>query len=161
MSDPEAKFWQEIDSSIGGMGDWDRIESRETAPGFPDTDFTINGVDGKVELKFARGGVPKIEDSQYRWFRRRVRAKCNCWLFAKLVEKDETYYVLFHGREVQKLRGQPWHKWLTMCTYLWTGHVEWETFIEIITLRRNDNEVDPRHHSGNGIDGSGDRNQVR
>lgn len=156
MNDPEAKFWQEIDNSIGGIGEWDRIESHETAPGFPDTDFTINGVDGKIELKFARGGVPEIKDSQYRWFRRRVRAKCNCWLFAKLVEKDETYYVLIHGSDVCRLKRQPWHKWLSLCTCLWTGQVEWETFIELITLRRNDNEAYPRGNRGSNIDISGD-----
>ncbi len=149
MSDPERKFWEEISSAIGAMGDWDRIESHDTAPGFPDTDFTINGIDGKIELKFARGGVPEIRDTQVRWFRRRVRAKCNCWLFAKLIENGKIYYALFHGRKVPKLIGQPWPQWISLCDYLWIEHVEWETFIDIITLRRNDNETNPHSDSSN------------
>lgn len=132
----ESDFWHYIKDNIGDIGDWDRIESIETAPGFPDTDFTIGGVDGKIELKFHRGkGVPVIRDSQYRWFRRRAAKGCNCWLFAHLIHEGKDYYVLYRGDRIDQLNDlKDVEGWCARADYFWSHAVQWDQFLHAITL---------------------------
>ena len=132
----ESNFWQHIKDNIGDIGDWDRIESHGTAPGFPDTDFTIGGVDGKIELKFHRGeGVPEIRDSQYRWFRRRAKKGCNCWLFAHFIYHQRDYYFLIRGDRLDQLNDvKDIAEYEARCDYVWFNEVVWHEFLHAITL---------------------------
>ena len=134
----ESNFWQHIKDNIGDIGDWDRIESHDTAPGFPDTDFTIGGVDGKIELKFHRGnGVPEIRDTQYRWFRRRAKKGCNCWLFAHFIVHGNNYYCLIRGDRVDRLNElKTVDSWCSMADYFWSHEIDWAQFLHAITLDR-------------------------
>jgi len=69
----ESALWKHMKKNIGHLGHFSRVESHETSSGIPDVDYCIRGVEGHIELKFARGKIPKIRGTQVRWFRDRAK----------------------------------------------------------------------------------------
>lgn len=54
-----------------------RVESHSTSIGIPDVNFTIDGKDGWIELKFENSKGIYLRESQYCWMRDRLRVGCN------------------------------------------------------------------------------------
>ncbi|QRE00548.1 hypothetical protein [Burkholderia phage BCSR129] len=72
----EAKLREDVKKAFKGTGahlSW--IESHATAAGFPDLELCHEGVSQQIELKYADAtGKVKIRQTQYQWFRQRVKA---------------------------------------------------------------------------------------
>jgi hypothetical protein len=95
----EKQLWNRLRGGILPRGHYSRIES-EPAPGFPDVNYCIEGVEGNIELKDSR--KPKahlpfkirgIRLSQELWIRDRVAESGNVWLIVRI------------GSEIHLLRG--------------------------------------------------------
>jgi hypothetical protein len=88
----EKRLWE----WLGGVlppGHYSRIESGDTAPGFPDVDYQIlPNHTGKIELKFARDPKAKIpfsnkhgiRKSQRIWIRDNIRNGGIVWIIAEV-----------------------------------------------------------------------------
>ncbi len=71
----EASFWGYLRKLLPKEGHYTRIESHDTAPGFPDVHFTLNGTSGTIELKDAKRpgakypfkGESGLRPAQIRW----------------------------------------------------------------------------------------------
>jgi hypothetical protein len=50
----EASFWKYLVKLLPKEGHYSRIESPDTAAGFPDVHYTLGGVSGTIELKDAK-----------------------------------------------------------------------------------------------------------
>lgn len=50
----ESSFWKYLSKLLPKEGHYSRIESPDTAPGFPDVHYTLNGNSGTIELKDAK-----------------------------------------------------------------------------------------------------------
>lgn len=50
----ETSFWTYLRKLLPKEGHYTRIESHDTAPGFPDVHYTLNGNSGTIELKDAK-----------------------------------------------------------------------------------------------------------
>jgi hypothetical protein len=50
----EDSFWNYLRTLLPAQGHYTRIESHDTAPGFPDVHYTLEGVTGTIELKDAK-----------------------------------------------------------------------------------------------------------
>lgn len=50
----ESSFWKYLCSLLPKEGHFTRIESHDTAAGFPDVHYTLNGNSGTIELKDAK-----------------------------------------------------------------------------------------------------------
>ena len=65
-----------------------QIESHQTAPGFPDTDYLLKGtkITGKIELKFEKTIPNKIDlrKTQVVWLRRYARNGGRCYVAVKV-----------------------------------------------------------------------------
>lgn len=71
---------------------YNRIENCSGA-GYPDVDFTHQGVNVKLEIKLARGGkgMMHIRDEQFDWHRKELRAGGNTYILAYWADKDELH----------------------------------------------------------------------
>ena len=75
----EKALYNELRRHTGKIVTWNRIESPQTASGFPDVCGTGNGkVKNQIELKFIGGGTKTLKknffrESQYMWFRQDLR----------------------------------------------------------------------------------------
>lgn len=133
----EALFWKEIRDNVGHAGHWDRIESHSTSNGFPDTSFTIKGIEGKVELKY--GIDSEVRPSQVRWFRKNATNKGNCWLFTKLEIDGKMLYMLFLGKVIGNIKTQEESSfkdvkfWKMRANNTWEDKPDWDEFINVIT----------------------------
>lgn len=74
-------------------GRYSRVETPDTAPGFPDVDYRIAKASGTIELKDARGKNPTVpfpdtkkglHDSQLRWIREEVFFGGTVWVCARV-----------------------------------------------------------------------------
>lgn len=71
----ESSFWNYLRKLLPKGGHYTRIESHDTAAGFPDVHYTLNGNSGTIELKDAKRpgakypfkGESGIRPSQRRW----------------------------------------------------------------------------------------------
>lgn len=128
----EGAFWKEIKKNVR-YGHWDRIESHATAPGFPDTTFTIGGCSGKMELKFSIDEVPKIRTAQVRWFRREIKNGGDPWLFSKVIINGHSTYVLHEGKTVELICNLKNVNQFTDQAYkVWCNKMSWDQLINIL-----------------------------
>lgn len=73
----EASFWNYLRKLLPKGGHYTRVESHDTAVGFPDVHYTLNGVSGTIELKDAKRpgakhpfkGESGLRGSQISWIR--------------------------------------------------------------------------------------------
>jgi hypothetical protein len=106
----EASTWEWLRDVILPLGHYSRIESPNTAPGFPDVHFQIEqGAAGTMELKCNRrtAKIPFRDEkkgmrvSQLRWIKENVRHGGNVWVIA---EVKHCVYVI-HGSKADKING--------------------------------------------------------
>ena len=72
---PEASFWDYLRKLLPKDGHYTRVESPDTAPGYPDVHYTLNGYSGTIELKDAKrpgakcpfSGQSGLRKSQINW----------------------------------------------------------------------------------------------
>jgi hypothetical protein len=91
----EAALWGYLrDRILPKEGHYSRIES-ETSPGFPDVTYTLRGVSGTLELKFARHTLPfgdeGLRRDQIIWISDEVAAGGYVWIVAEF--RDKIYFV--------------------------------------------------------------------
>lgn len=97
----EASFWKYLAKLLPKGGHYTRIESHDTAPGFPDVDYTLNGNRGKIELKDAKRpgakypfkGQSGLRASQVRWMNEELAADGDERLFLALQCGDRVYLL--------------------------------------------------------------------
>lgn len=74
----EASFWKYLSKLLPKEGHYTRIESPDTAPGFPDVHYTLNSNSGVIELKDAKrpgakypfSGQSGLRKAQINWMLR-------------------------------------------------------------------------------------------
>lgn len=111
----EASFWDYLRKVLPPTGHYSRIES-ETAQGFPDIHYTIDGRSGTIELKSAHtkrdtpfsGGDEGLRRSQIIWMDEEDRAGGRVWIFAEVfstiyVISGNTYRDDFNGLTLEQL----------------------------------------------------------
>jgi hypothetical protein len=76
----EASFWKYLSKLLPKEGHYTRIESPDTAPGFPDVHYTLEWASGTIELKDAKHpntkhpfkGESGLRLSQIRWMKKEI-----------------------------------------------------------------------------------------
>lgn len=121
----EVKFWDWLKGLLP-RGRYDRIESPETALGFPDVDYTISGgYSGKLELKDARfpGRRPPFRNdkdglhaSQIHWILEHMKVSGVCWIVARV--SPRVYWI--HGKKAARFNGCKDLR--VISTYVLEGH---------------------------------------
>ncbi len=109
MASNEAGLWEWLRDIALPLGHYSRIESPETAPGFPDVDYTVQGRAGKIELKHSHGRTKPpfkgdddgLHKSQRIWIRECVRNGGTVWIFAEI--KDQVFII--PGSQVARING--------------------------------------------------------
>ena len=106
----ESNLWEWLRDVSLPLGQYSRIESPDTAPGFPDVHYQV-GKDGcgTLELKATdralRVPFPDEEKglhkSQKRWIRDNIQAGGVCWIIA---ETPGVIYII-HGRAYNEFNG--------------------------------------------------------
>ena len=105
----ESNTWEFLRDVALPLGVYSRIESPDTAPGFPDVHFTVEQVSGTLELKCnmnpAKIPFPNEEKglrtAQKRWIRDTVKAGGIVWIVA---EVPGVIYII-HGKDAEKFNG--------------------------------------------------------
>lgn len=75
MSEGNGAFWRYLQKLLPVAGHYTRIEAHDTAPGFPDVHYTLDGSSGTIELKSAAkpgakypfSGKSGLRANQRRW----------------------------------------------------------------------------------------------
>jgi hypothetical protein len=112
---PERKLWEWLSGNVP-LGQFSRIESGATCPGFADVDYILeSGHQGVMELKAkdTRTEVPfknqddGIHKSQKRWIRERVRCGGRVFIIAQVDEYiyclPGSYVAQFNGSTLREL----------------------------------------------------------
>lgn len=97
----EASFWKYLRKLLPKEGHYTRIESHDTAPGFPDVHYTLNGNRGLIELKDAKRPGAKypfsresgLRSSQITWIDTELEANGDERLFLALQCGDRVYLL--------------------------------------------------------------------
>ena len=105
----ESSLWEWLRDVALPHGHYSRIESPDTAPGFPDVHFQVRDGCGTIELKAtdrpARVPFPDEEKglhkSQLRWIRDNRAAGGMVWIIA---ETPGIIYII-HGKDAEKFNG--------------------------------------------------------
>ena len=109
MASDEAGLWGWLRDVVLPIGHYSRIESPETAPGFPDVDYLVEGRPGKIELKHSHGRTKPpfrneddgLHKSQRIWIREHVRNGGTVWIFLEI--KDQV--LIIPGNYASKING--------------------------------------------------------
>ena len=118
----EKNTWEFLrDVVLPVKGNYSRIESPDTAPGFPDVHYTYAGCTGTLELKYARHVDPPFPNyetglhrSQLKWIREETEAGGTVWIIAELPPRttgdlgvilciDGFYASMFNGASIDAL----------------------------------------------------------
>lgn len=110
----EHSLWVWLRDTALPEGHYSRIESPDTAPGFPDVHYTLPGKStGTLELKYARHRNPPFpnEDaglhrSQLRWIRDELACGGTVWIIA---EVQYGSILLIPGCYAEEFNGAPRH----------------------------------------------------
>ena len=106
----ESNLWDWLRDVALPLGNYSRIESPDTAPGFPDVHYQVGSTGcGTLELKAnhrsARVPFPDEEKglhtSQKKWIRETVKEGGICWIIA---EVPGVIYII-HGKDAEKFNG--------------------------------------------------------
>jgi len=106
----ESNLWEWLRDVVLPKGHYSRIESGNTAPGFPDVDYQIKmDYTGKIELKYQGRNlkVPFTDDkkglraSQRRWIRDNLKYGGTVWIIA---EAPPDIFVI-HGSDADQFNG--------------------------------------------------------
>ena len=105
----ESNLWEWLRDVALPLGHYSRIESPDTAPGFPDVSFTVGETTGAIELKAndRPANVPfpneekGLHKSQLRWIRDNVKEGGIVWIIA---ETPGVIYII-HGKDAEKFNG--------------------------------------------------------
>lgn len=105
----ESNLWEWLRDIALPLGHYSRIESPDTAPGFPDVQFQVGKGCGTIELKANHrpANVPfpdeekGLHTSQIRWIRDNVKEGGIVWIIA---EVPGTIYII-HGKDADKFNG--------------------------------------------------------
>jgi len=121
----EASFWRYLSKLLPPDGHFTRIESHDTAAGFPDVHFTLNGNSGTIELKDAKRpgakypfkGESGLRRSQIVWMMEeidtaqgRVLLALQCGDRVYLLNAD-LYYDKLHRMTEEDIARVAWVKW--------------------------------------------------
>ena len=106
----ESNLWEWLRDVALPLGHYSRIESPDTAPGFPDVQFQVGEKGcGTIELKANHrpANVPfpdtekGLHTSQLKWIRENVEQGGICWIIA---ECPGIIYII-HGKDAAKFNG--------------------------------------------------------
>jgi hypothetical protein len=106
----ENNLWTWLRDIVLPNGHYSRIESANTAPGFPDVDYQIDlYCTGKIELKYQgrklkvpfTDGKKGLRASQLRWINTNLKYWGNIWIIAETIPD---IYVI-HGSEAVEFNG--------------------------------------------------------
>lgn len=109
----EGNLWDWLRDVVLPLGHYSRIESPDTAPGFPDVHFQVTkgstDTSGTLELKatdrILRVPFPDegkgLHTSQMKWIRNNINAGGIVWIIA---ETPGVIYII-HGKDVEKFNG--------------------------------------------------------
>ncbi|WP_455363552.1 hypothetical protein [[Eubacterium] cellulosolvens] len=106
----EANLWEWLRDVVLPLGQYSRIESGDTSPGFPDVHAQLGpGISVTIELKYSRRArelVPftsrrGMRRSQLRWIKDNLRNGGTVWVIAEA--KPEIFVI--HGRLAQEING--------------------------------------------------------
>ncbi len=105
----ESNLWEWLRDVALPLGHYSRIESPDTAPGFPDVHFQVGDTSGTIELKAnhepAKVPFPDEEKglhkSQLKWIRANVKAGGIVWIMA---ETPGAIYII-HGKDADRFNG--------------------------------------------------------
>jgi len=100
----ESNLWEWLRDVALPIGHYSRIESHDTAPGFPDVHYQIDWNSGTIELKYAqnpnatypfkRGG---LRAAQKKWHKDATGEGANCWIIAEV----PPMIFIIHGCEFE------------------------------------------------------------
>lgn len=121
----EASFWKYLRKLLPAYGHFTRIESHDTASGFPDVHFTLEGKSGTIELKDAKrpgakhpfSGKSGLRRSQITWIREEVE-----------IAKGSVALALQCGDRVYMLNAEPYYDELHRMTEDDIKRVAWVTW---------------------------------
>lgn len=105
----ESNLWDWLRDVALPIGQYSRIESPDTAPGFPDVHYQIDhDCCGTIELKYSKGGkrpFPNQKEglhrSQLKWIRDNTECWGNIWIVA---EVPPAIYII-HGCDAEGFNG--------------------------------------------------------
>ncbi len=107
----EDTLWEWLRDVALPKGHYNRIESHDTAPGFPDVTYQIGfNCGGTIELKYSKNkvipfvpppGKPGMRKTQLKWIRDELKYWGNIWVIA---EAPPDIYVI-HGSEAEEING--------------------------------------------------------
>lgn len=116
-----------------------QIESHATAVGIPDTNYCIKGVEGWIELKFARdNNKVKVRPLQWNWFRKRLKAgHTRLFLMLRWEYSNLTNHYLIRVRDLamlERLRADLTPQaWAIEATGDWAKSIDPAELNEILT----------------------------
>lgn len=125
----EASFWKYLSKLLPKEGHYSRIESHDTASGFPDVVYTLNGNSGTIELKDAKRpgakypfkGESGLRNSQIIWMNKELAADGDRMFLALqcgdrvYLLKADLYYDELHGMtedDINRVASVHWVKGL-------------------------------------------------
>jgi hypothetical protein len=127
----EASFWNYLRKLLPKEGHYTRIESHDTAVGFPDVHYTLNGISGTIELKDAKRPGAKfpfsresgLRRSQVIWIRDEIAAEGHIFLALQCGDRvyflDSLYYYDLHRMTEEEISNVASVKWKTGKKNFW------------------------------------------
>ena len=106
----EANLWEWLRDVALPLGQYSRIETGDTSPGFPDVHCQLSaGVSPTLELKFAKRAGAHIpftkqhgmRRSQIKWIRENIREGGVVWIIAEVTP----HVHIIHGSCANKING--------------------------------------------------------
>lgn len=105
----ESNLWEWLRDVALPLGHYSRIESPDTAVGFPDVHYQIGfGLTGTIELKYSEGGLRPfpnqdkgLHSSQLKWIRNNTAQWGYVWIIA---EVPPNIYVI-NGTDADEFNG--------------------------------------------------------
>ena len=130
----EARLRKYLIINVDDQGHFCPIEAHVSQPGIPDYSYTINGINGWLELKFGTAAKPPhLRVMQKIWLERNIKHGGNPLVLVGAVIDDHLEFGIAHGNKAGKMAAAKINKdWMACCTTVWLDRVVWSEFLAIL-----------------------------
>lgn len=128
----ETGVWDHLRPKLKYKGHFTRIESGATVLGQPDVNYCIAGIEGNLELKYAKlvKDALTLRPAQYQWMNQRMKNGADAvWILAHVQESNE--WILIFGDHARDCIVQP-KNWRDFAEKIWVGNININELIEIL-----------------------------
>ena len=135
----EAELRKYLIKNVDDSGHFCPIEAHASQPGVPDYSYTVDGVNGWLELKHGTLKMPpNLRSMQKVWMDRNVNYGGEPLILCSIVDNVGMLYGIIHGSKTDGIyMAKHTSAWVSNFSTVWSNEIVWPEFLAILRNPRS------------------------